>query len=145
MPIERHQAGPRMSQAVVHGNTVYLAGQVADDTSQSTAGQTKQVLAKIDALLKAAGTDKSKLLSANVWLTDIAQFRRDELGVGRLGVAGQHAGAGDGRGEARRAGLSRRDHGGCGQGLMGVHQRPGSPPGVDGIGLGMRISGAFLK
>ena len=74
MPIERHQAGPRMSQAVVHGNTVYLAGQVADDTSQSTAGQTKQVLQKIDALLKAAGTDKSKLLSANVWLTDIGNF-----------------------------------------------------------------------
>jgi enamine deaminase RidA (YjgF/YER057c/UK114 family) len=74
MPIERHQPGPRMSQAVVHGNTVYLAGQVADDTSQSTAGQTKQVLQKIDALLKAAGTDKSKLLSANVWLTDIGNF-----------------------------------------------------------------------
>ena len=74
MPIERHQAGPRMSQAVVHGNTVYLAGQVADDTSQATAGQTKQVLAKIDALLKAAGTDKSKLLSANVWLPDISNF-----------------------------------------------------------------------
>ncbi len=74
MPIERHQAGPRMSQAVVHGNTVYLAGQVADDTSQATAGQTKQVLAKIDALLKAAGTDKSKLLSANVWLPDIGNF-----------------------------------------------------------------------
>jgi len=74
MPIERHQAGPRMSQAVVHGNTVYLAGQVADDASQSTAGQTRQVLARIDALLKAAGTDKSKLLSTNIWLTDMANF-----------------------------------------------------------------------
>ena len=74
MPIDRHQAGPRMSQAVVHGNTVYLAGQVADDASQSTAGQTRQVLAKIDALLKAAGSDKSKLLSTNIWLTDMANF-----------------------------------------------------------------------
>ncbi|HET7718279.1 MAG TPA: RidA family protein [Bauldia sp.] len=74
MPIERHQVGPRMSQAVIHGNTVYLAGQVADDTSQSTAGQTRQVLAKIDALLKASGTDKSRLLSANIWLTDMANF-----------------------------------------------------------------------
>ena len=74
MPIERYQPGPRMSQAVVHGNTVYLAGQVADDTSQSTAGQTRQVLEKIDALLRAAGTDKSKLLSPNVWLTDIGNF-----------------------------------------------------------------------
>jgi enamine deaminase RidA (YjgF/YER057c/UK114 family) len=63
-----------MSQAVVHGNTVYLAGQVADDTSESTAGQTRQVLAKIDALLKAAGSDKSKLLSTNIWLTDMKNF-----------------------------------------------------------------------
>ncbi|MCB1499351.1 MAG: RidA family protein [Bauldia sp.] len=74
MAIERHQSGPRMSQAVVHGNTVYLAGQVADDTSQSVAGQTRQVLAKIDALLAAAGTDKSKLLSTNIWLSDIGSF-----------------------------------------------------------------------
>ena len=74
MSIERHQAGPRMSQAVVHGNTVYIAGQVADDTSESTGGQTRQILAKIDALLKAAGTDKSKLLSTNIWLTDMATF-----------------------------------------------------------------------
>jgi len=74
MPIERHQVGPRMSQAVVHGNTVYLAGQVADDTSQDTAGQTRQILAKIDALLAAAGTDKSKLVSTNIWLSDIGHF-----------------------------------------------------------------------
>ena len=74
MSVKRLNAGPRMSGAVVNGNTVYLAGQVADDTSQATAGQTKQVLAKIDALLKAAGTDKSKLLSANVWLPDIGNF-----------------------------------------------------------------------
>jgi enamine deaminase RidA (YjgF/YER057c/UK114 family) len=74
MSIERHQVGPRMSQAVVHGNTVYIAGQVADDTSESTGGQTRQILAKIDALLKAAGSDKSKLLSTNIWLTDIKTF-----------------------------------------------------------------------
>lgn len=74
MSIQRHQAGPRMSQAVVHGNTVYLAGQVADDASAPVKGQTEQVLKKIDALLKAAGTDKSKLLSANIWLSDIRTF-----------------------------------------------------------------------
>ncbi len=74
MSIERHQVGPRMSQAVVHGNTVYLAGQVADDASEGVAGQTKQILAKIDALLAAAGSDKSKLLTANIWLTDMASF-----------------------------------------------------------------------
>jgi len=74
MSIERHQVGPRMSQAVVHGNIVYLAGQVADDTSEDVAGQTRQILAKIDALLAAAGTDKSKLITTNIWLSDIATF-----------------------------------------------------------------------
>jgi enamine deaminase RidA (YjgF/YER057c/UK114 family) len=63
-----------MSQAVVHGNTVYLAGQVADDPVPSVADQTKQVLARIDGLLAEVGTDKSKVLSANIWLADISRF-----------------------------------------------------------------------
>jgi enamine deaminase RidA (YjgF/YER057c/UK114 family) len=75
MSIQRFQTGPRMSQAVVHGNTVYLAGQVADTPVTSVAEQTRQVLAKIDRLLKEAGTDKSKLLSANIWLADISRFQ----------------------------------------------------------------------
>jgi enamine deaminase RidA (YjgF/YER057c/UK114 family) len=74
MTIQRFDTGPRMSQAVVHGNTVYLAGVVADDTKLDTTGQTKQVLAKIDALLAKAGSDKSKLLSAVIYLTDMANF-----------------------------------------------------------------------
>ncbi len=74
MSITRHGVGARMSQAVVHAGTVYLAGQVADDTSVGVAGQTEQVLAKIDAQLAAAGTDKSKLLSAQLWITDMASF-----------------------------------------------------------------------
>ena len=74
MTIERHDSGPRMSQAVVHGDRVYLAGQVADDTSQDVAGQTRQVLAKIDALLARTGSSKAKLLTANVWLSDIRTF-----------------------------------------------------------------------
>jgi enamine deaminase RidA (YjgF/YER057c/UK114 family) len=74
MTIQRFDTGPRMSQAVVHGNTVYLAGVVADDTKLDTAGQTRQVLAKIDALLAKAGTDKSKLLSAVIYITDMANF-----------------------------------------------------------------------
>ena len=74
MAIERLGAGPRMSQAVVHGNTVYLAGQVADDPTPSVGEQTRQVLAKIDELLKSAGTDKTRILSANVWLADIGRF-----------------------------------------------------------------------
>ncbi len=74
MSIQRFETGPRMSLAVVHGNTVYLAGVVADDLKADTAGQTKQVLDKIDRLLQTAGTDKSKLLSAQIWLTDMRTF-----------------------------------------------------------------------
>ncbi|MGH7756365.1 MAG: RidA family protein [Vulcanimicrobiaceae bacterium] len=72
MTIDRIKPGPRMSQAVTHGETVYLAGQVADGTD--VAGQTTAILAKIDALLAEAGSDKSKILSATVWLADIATF-----------------------------------------------------------------------
>ncbi len=60
-----------MSSAVVHGNTVYLAGLTADDRTLDVKGQTKQILDKIDKFLAEAGSDKSKLLSANIWLTDI--------------------------------------------------------------------------
>jgi len=74
MTIKRFDVGPRMSQGVAHGNTVYLAGQVADDPVPSVGEQTRQILARIDRLLKDAGTDKTKLLSANIWLTDIARF-----------------------------------------------------------------------
>lgn len=77
MTIRRINPGPRMTQAVVHGNTVYLAGQVAAEAKPSVAEQTKQVLAQIDHLLKEAGTDKTKLLSATIWLTDIRSF--DEM------------------------------------------------------------------
>jgi enamine deaminase RidA (YjgF/YER057c/UK114 family) len=74
MTIERLKVGPRMSQAVVHNNTVYLAGQIADDPSADVGGQTRQILAKIDGLLAEAGTEKAKLLSATVWLSDISTF-----------------------------------------------------------------------
>jgi enamine deaminase RidA (YjgF/YER057c/UK114 family) len=74
MMIERHQTGPRMSQVVVHGDTVYLAGQVAEDTSADVTGQTRQILAAIDRLLAAAGTDKTRLLTATVYLADIGTF-----------------------------------------------------------------------
>jgi enamine deaminase RidA (YjgF/YER057c/UK114 family) len=74
MTIDRRHVGPRMSQIVVHGDTVYLAGQVADDPSADVRGQTQQILAKIDRYLAEAGTSKSKLLSATVWLTDIGTF-----------------------------------------------------------------------
>jgi enamine deaminase RidA (YjgF/YER057c/UK114 family) len=72
--ITRIEPGPRMSQAVIHGNTVYLAGQVASDRSADTAGQTREILAAIDELLAEAGTDKRHLLAATVYLTDMSTF-----------------------------------------------------------------------
>ena len=74
MSIERIQAGPRMSQAVKHGNMVYLAGQVAANPVPSVAKQTKQILSQIDKLLKAAGTSKKNLVTTNIWLSDIRSF-----------------------------------------------------------------------
>ncbi len=75
MSITRHNAGPRMSQAVVNGNTVYLAGMVAD--GPTVGDQTQAVLKKIDAALAAAGSSKSKLLSATIYLADIRGY--DEM------------------------------------------------------------------
>jgi enamine deaminase RidA (YjgF/YER057c/UK114 family) len=65
--------GARMSAAVVAGGFVWTAGQV-DDSQSDVAGQTRAILAKIDGLLAEAGTDKSHVISANVWLADIAGF-----------------------------------------------------------------------
>lgn len=75
MAIERHEVGPRMSKAVVHGNTVYLAGIVADNPKgKSVKEQTQDILRQIDGFLAKVSTDKSKLLSANIWITDMANF-----------------------------------------------------------------------
>lgn len=74
MSIKRIKKGPRMSQAVVRGNAVYLAGQVADDVSLDVPGQTREILAKIEGLLAEAGSDTSRILSANIWLADMARF-----------------------------------------------------------------------
>ncbi len=74
MSIKRLESGPRMSKAVVHGDTVYLSGQTADDTSGSVAQQTSEVLAKVDRLLETVGSNKSKLLSVTIWLSDMAGF-----------------------------------------------------------------------
>lgn len=75
MSIRRIDVGPRMSQAVIHGNTVFLAGQVATTKKgRSVNEQTTEILSNIDALLAKAGTDKSKLLTANIWISDMATF-----------------------------------------------------------------------
>jgi len=72
MSITRIDSNPRMSQAVVHGNTVITAGQVAK--GETTEEQTKTILSQIDALLAEAGTDKSKIISATIWLVDMGDF-----------------------------------------------------------------------
>ena len=75
MTIQRFDTGPRMSQVVVHGDTVYLAGVVANNAAgESVTKQTQDVLATIDGHLKKAGSDKSKLLTATIYLTDMKTF-----------------------------------------------------------------------
>ena len=75
MSIERKHTGPRMSQVVIHNETVYLAGQVASGApGKSVTEQTKDILGTIDSLLAEAKSDKSKILSATIWLTDMATF-----------------------------------------------------------------------
>ncbi len=72
--IQRFHVGARMSEAAVYNGTVYLAGQVADDGSQDITGQTRQVLAAIDRLLAEAGSDKSRILRAQIFIADLAEF-----------------------------------------------------------------------
>jgi enamine deaminase RidA (YjgF/YER057c/UK114 family) len=74
MSIKRLEIGKRLSQAVVHGDTVYLAGIVADDFEADTKTQTSQILDKIDRLLASTASDKRKILSATVWLADIRDY-----------------------------------------------------------------------
>jgi enamine deaminase RidA (YjgF/YER057c/UK114 family) len=75
MTIERLHTGPRMSQAVVHGSTIYLSGQVADQAKgKSVAEQTKEILATIERLLAEAGSDKTRILSATNYLADMGTF-----------------------------------------------------------------------
>lgn len=71
--ITRLDCGKRMSEAVIHNGIVYLAGQVGAEGAGIEA-QTRAVLANIDALLARAGTDKSRLLTAQIWLADMADF-----------------------------------------------------------------------
>ncbi|TNF90708.1 MAG: RidA family protein [Gammaproteobacteria bacterium] len=76
MSITRHHSNQRMSQIVIHGDTVYLAGQVADDASADITVQTEQVLQKIDNYLAEAGSDRSKILSAQVWIASMGHFAK---------------------------------------------------------------------
>lgn len=74
MSIQRFHVGKRLSDMVIHDNTIYLAGQVADDAKADAASQARQVLAQIDRLLAEAGSDKTKILSATIFLPSMADF-----------------------------------------------------------------------
>ena len=74
MSLQRFHVGDRLSEMAVHNGTVYLAGQVADDATQDIRGQTRQVLAAIDRLLGEAGTDRARVLMAQIFLADLADF-----------------------------------------------------------------------
>lgn len=72
--VQRFDVGARMSEMAIHQDTVYLAGQVAEDANQDIAGQTQQILAGIDELLARAGSDKSNLLMVQIFIADFADF-----------------------------------------------------------------------
>jgi enamine deaminase RidA (YjgF/YER057c/UK114 family) len=74
MTIQRFDAGARMAEMTVHNGVAYLAGQIAEDATQDITGQTRQVLAAIDALLERAGSHKTKVLRAQIFITDLADF-----------------------------------------------------------------------
>jgi enamine deaminase RidA (YjgF/YER057c/UK114 family) len=74
MSITRHHTNQRMSQIVTHGDTIYLAGQVASDAGADITVQTQQVLQKVDAMLAEADSDKTKILSAQIWISNIGHF-----------------------------------------------------------------------
>jgi enamine deaminase RidA (YjgF/YER057c/UK114 family) len=76
MNIQRFETQPRMSRAVTHNHTVYLCGQVASDARADMAEQTRTTLEKIDALLTSVGTDKTRLLSVTIYISDMALFQQ---------------------------------------------------------------------
>jgi enamine deaminase RidA (YjgF/YER057c/UK114 family) len=74
MEIKRLHVGKRLSETAVHNDTVYLAGQIADDTTQGIEGQTREVLAHVDRLLNEVGSDKTCILMCQIFISDMANF-----------------------------------------------------------------------
>jgi enamine deaminase RidA (YjgF/YER057c/UK114 family) len=74
MNIQRLHVGKRLSETAIHNGTVYLAGQIADDTTQDIVGQTREVLGHVERLLKEAGSDKTRILSSQIYISDMANF-----------------------------------------------------------------------
>ena len=89
MSIQRLHIGKRLSEAAIHQGVVYLAGQVAEDSSLDMAGQTRQVLASIDRLLAEAGSDKSRLLQVTIFVSDMGEFAAMNAEWDKWVVAGQ--------------------------------------------------------
>lgn len=88
MVIQRHNVGKRLAEIVIHNGTIYLAGEVPDDTAKDITGQTEEVLAKIDKLLALAGSDKTKILSAQIFLPDMKDFAGMNVAWEKWVVAG---------------------------------------------------------
>ena len=80
--IQRYHVGPRLCETVVHNNTVYLAGQIAEDLSKDALGQTVEVLACIDRLLAEVGSDKTKILQVTIYVADMADYDAMNLAWG---------------------------------------------------------------
>jgi enamine deaminase RidA (YjgF/YER057c/UK114 family) len=74
MEITRLHVGKRLSEVAIHNSTIYLAGQIADDTTEDIGGQTREVLGHVDRLLAEAGSDKSCILSCQIFIADMAHF-----------------------------------------------------------------------
>ena len=114
MAVTRHHVGARLSEIAIHNNTVYLAGQVAEDTTADIAGQTREVLGHIDRLLAEANSDKTLLLSVQIFISGHRQFPGHEHRVGFVGRGRQHAAARHRGSQARESGVPRRSRGGGG-------------------------------
>ena len=88
--IKRIEPGARMSEAVIHGGKIYTAGIVADTTvGKPVFEQTADILKQIDSILAQAGSDKTRILKANIWLTDMGQFSEMNRAWDAWAVAGQ--------------------------------------------------------
>jgi enamine deaminase RidA (YjgF/YER057c/UK114 family) len=91
---DENRGQPIISQAVVHGNVAYFAGITPNPIAGDIKTQTAQVLRRVDELLNLAGTDKSQLLSAQVWIADMRLYRRSQFCLERVGRSGKPSGAG---------------------------------------------------
>ena len=115
MTIKRHEPSKIYSKVVEANGFVFTAGIVADDIKQDAKGQTQQILKEIDRLLKVAGTDKTKVVSATIWVTDIRLARCHERGLERLDRRREPARPRLHRGQARRPAHAGRDRRGGGE------------------------------